>query len=232
MANDSSKNVFDFFSLPIELRDQVLDCLPTASTSARVTRKWSAGLRARVQHMPLLRFLLVSKGFSLEYRSVLAEKTILVVEDRLNTNGQRIELDLSSVTQKAVNLEVSLYIDRLRNVCKPVSNSCCGPWQEACQNFAWIPELIEALPRLQSTTVRVHVAITLASSKTLNKAAYEVHLKRFSHWSKVTRILVVINESIRGILACNWNYEDSGRWTFATWKASPGNLWEVEQIEP
>lgn len=120
-AGNRTRDIFDFFGLPRELRDFVYEYSLTGSHAFQLSEdaRDDSYLSIRADHLPVTNLLLVNRQFREEYADAANGKSALVMEDHLEDVNGLLTPKLPQALHAAVALHVDLYASCLETGARP-----------------------------------------------------------------------------------------------------------------
>ncbi|KAK5124222.1 hypothetical protein LTR85_001925 [Meristemomyces frigidus] len=140
--------VFDFFSLPRELRDQIYE------EALQYKKKFQSqhGARIRGRRIAEVSLQLVSKQFRQEYLERAERETCLVIVDRDHYHGEILRLPTPIKYAKKLELHLALACDQPDHIV-----GRCRVLPEIRMHRKWIVDLCEQMKHLESVAINVMI---------------------------------------------------------------------------
>lgn len=145
-TEEPKDGVFEFFSLPRELRDKIYE------EALQFKRKFEAqgGVRLRGRRIVQPSLLQVSHQFQQEYLECAETKTCLVIVDRDHYHGEMLELPTPVKYARKLELHLALACDSPDHIMNR-----CRILPEIRMHRKWIGDLCEQMKHLDSITIKV-----------------------------------------------------------------------------
>ncbi|KAK4897810.1 hypothetical protein LTR27_004582 [Elasticomyces elasticus] len=225
MTPADCKNIFPFFKLPRELRDEIYLRALTTTAPVKVTRKWSPGLRAKAERLPASNLLRLSHRFSDEYREAARETSRLIVNDSILDMNQQIPIDISKAVSELANLQVNLAFTPHR-ACASCgeADSPCVMHREVDMHLRWLRSLLEKLPQLHAFSINAHISGPNAAQ---SKSVICLHLAEVTGLPGLDTITVYRNVGKGSADGCY--FESVDKQAVLTWDQTDGKFTETSK---
>lgn len=145
-------NIFNFFGLPRELRDDVYDRLHEEVTIAEEDQP-----KYQIR-TPIAKLRLINKQFTAEYDDRSPEHCELHAMDLLGWQWEDLDLPRRATNTTLLNMELCLFNGTSCKCDGSSPASVCDVTKEITEHLEWINKLIHQLPQLRTANMTIKVA--------------------------------------------------------------------------